>query len=339
MPQLKKKIEALPSITNWKIEEAVQNKIVIEGLEVSFCGIQAMNEAFGPVVGSATETHGDPWDRAWYELRERIAIVEAINARPQQFMLRDKNFKTIGMAPYQHVFPTPPAGKEKEWQPAKSNGVAIEQSWEKACSKAVWELAERHLILESWLGRRKPQRLPTKTLKDANKLDSIYDIWCVSFGAVSTSHFDESIHSCGVFLFPKNANAPMVFGFGGALNEQQALLKAESEAIQRLSFLWGEEIPTQSPDFAPNAMFHQEYFLQPAKILLLKKWLNGQFFDAKKKKTDTLTVQLADLSSYTSDNLFLARAVSSDALPLIFGHYKEKDFGELEDERVIHPIA
>lgn len=340
MPQLKKRIASLPSITNWNIEEAVQNKIAIGGLEVSFCGMQAVHESFGPVVGSATDVNGDPWDRAWYELLERIAIVEAIHAKPQQFMLRDKDFKTIGMVPYQHVFPVPPAGKEKEWQPAKSNGVAIEQSWEKASTKAVWELAERHLILESWLGFRKPHALANKSLKYAQQLTDLYDVLCLSFGSIATSYLSLPVRSCGVFLFPKNANMPMIFGFGGAEDERSALLKAESEAIQRLSFLWGEEIPTTTPELAPNAMFHQEYFLQPTKIPLLKRWVNGELFDKRSTKAaKSLNVQLADLSAYASGKLFLARAVSSDAIPLNFGNYRDGYFSVLDEERIIHPIA
>lgn len=338
MPQLKRKLESLPSINQWKIDEAVQNHVTIEGLTLSFCGIQATHPTFGAIVGSATEVFGDPWDRAWYELVERISIVEAIKATPSQFITRDITGKSIGMLPFQQVFPSPPPGEEKTWQPAKSNGIAIEQSWEKAATKAVWELAERHLILETWLGIRQPQAIDSPSIKHVHALKNIFDVQCISFGSVHANASE--IHSCGVFLFPKSEQVPLIFGFGAAPEQAWALAKAEAEALQRLSFLWGETIPTELPELAPNALYHQEYFLVPAMLPLVKKWLNGKFLNSNTKKPEeVLSVQFVDLSSYAPNGLYLARAIAHNSLPVMFGRYREKEFKTLEEERVIHPIA
>lgn len=336
MPQLKRNIASLPAIKNWQMEEVVQDSVNIAGLELSFCGIQASHPKYGPIVGSATEAGDhDPWDRAWHELLERVSIIEAIHAAPSQFVTRDMCGKPLGMLPFNQVFPSPPQGEETIWQPAKSNGVAIEQSWEKAAARAVWELAERHLLLESWLGIRKPRRLPNAALQHASVLSELYDIQCVTFGVVKAA--SSEVHSCGVFLFPKNEKNPLIFGFGAALEEGVALIKAETEALQRLSFLWSEEIPTTPPELAPHALFHQDFFLVPNKMLLIKKWLNGDFLNVNQKKpTNTLAIQLVDLSRYAPDGLQLARAVSPDAIPLMFGCYQKREFKNLESERLIH---
>lgn len=336
-------VDPKKQLNGWTVSEAVREKLSIMGVDIFVSGMQATHPVMGEIVGAAGNAGSHPDNRAWFELLERITILETIHRAPKSLVLRHpETVAEMGLIPFKTLFPDQGGSSTFPYQFAKSNGVALSRDWRDACRRAAFELLERHLVLLSWAGKLKPRFLTASFSQSVlNSFSENYEIKRVSFGSQRTDLFAEPIHSCGSFLIPKKNNVPFIFGLGADISEDIALTKAESETVQRLGFLWGEEIPKETPPYSPTAMYHQEYYLHPEALNLITSWLEGRHL----KKADlydtsrVLKLSFADLNSPSSGVFQVARAYSPDTIPLVFGRWKENIFKDLDDKLLIHPVA
>ena len=79
--------------------------------------------------------------------------------------------------------------KNDSYQPSKSNGIALHDSWEDACYSAGAELVERHHILASWFGQTNVEKLDFKPDRDLSFLESHYNIDCYKLGESKVTTF------------------------------------------------------------------------------------------------------------------------------------------------------
>ena len=115
---------------------------------------------------------------------------------------------------------------------------------------------------------------------------------------------------------------------------------SKNEAVQRLGFLWGEEIPQDPPDFSPTPLFHQDFYLYEKSHDLVLKWLHGDYFEPSARSHIRLEIQLVDLSlPEMSKEFCVAKAVCREAIPLVFGRFGKGPFKNLASSRLIHPIV
>jgi len=345
MQLLKFGIDPFERLSQWKFSAPFQQKVKIAGVDIFLCGLHASNPQYGEVVGSSANLDHYPQNHAWFELLERIYLVESL--RRQVFSVRSPQHGNVTrQAVHNEVFPQTIANTKPDnasFQYSKSNGVALHYSWQEACRRACFELVERHLVLSSWLGLTKPKVLEnTFTESVLEKFNDYYKILRVDFGSQETSCFSQKISSAGIVLLPKNLEVPMIIAFGAGTSLEESLAKAECEAMQRLGFLWGEEIPTQEPEFYPSALYHQEYFLFPGSRRKIESWLAGDhsaYCINHRKHIKILNVSFIDLSFSGSSDFRVAKAISPESIPLVFGKWRENGFDLLPEEKIVHPIA
>lgn len=336
MQPLKFQVDPFRAVGDWTIETPFRDKVTLEGIEIFLCGMQAKHRQLGEIVGSAANLGSFPQNRAWYELMERISILES--SRRDRFALRaPANGQLVGEIARSEVFPD---SSSPEYKFARSNGVALHTTWEEACRRACFEMVERHRVLASWAGLIQPAVSRNNVQgSPLNRLWNLFDIVRIDFGSQGVSCFDGQVWVSGVALLPKSDKAPLIVAFGAALSAQESMAKAENETLQRLGFLWGEEIPEAEPEFQPTNLYHQEYYLFRGARPKLEAWLNGDFVRRNAPALPkALDVAFADLS-IPSLELQVAKAVSHDAIPLVFGRWREREFQHVPEERLVHPIA
>lgn len=331
-------IDPAEGFGQWVIDRTqFRGKQTIGDLDIYYCGLKATHPKFGEALGADANV-GSPGNGAWFELLERMSILEA---RGRAFYeQRDLNFEKSHVLSGESVFPTA-KGQEDEFRYSLSNGVAIHSTWEDACRAACLELVERHLVLQSWVGGDAPKKVKSIGYSsELSKLSSVYTVERYEFGSAKTDCYSERISAAMTVLRPNTAENPLVFAFGAAFSLEEALQKSEKEVIQRLVFLWGEELPKALPPFAPNQIYHQEFFLYPGSQDKFEAWLQGEYRDGAKRVEDRrIEVSFANLSVFSSKPYFVAKAISKNAIPLVFGRWREQPFTNLADERLIHPVA
>jgi hypothetical protein len=146
-------------------------------------------------------------------------------------------------------------------------------------------------------------------------------------------------------LFPHTPAHPLVYGFAAATQATHALARAETEALQRLAFLWGEPLPERAPEPAPLPDYHQDYYLYPPNHAHIVRWLEGGHdLEAREPRSsrrlagpsiyDGERTQFIDLTPEPlRGKLAVAKAISSHARRLRFGAPHARDEG------VPHPIV
>ena len=339
---LAKKLSLPDGFVDWEFAPAFQEKATVEGHPIYLSGMQATHPQHGEVVGSSASLVAFPDSSASYELIERITIVESLS-KPALVLRHETSEAVIGEAKTALVFPQ---SSSMEYRFAKSNGVALYSTWQEACRRAAMELVERHLILASWLGITKPLLMQRVRKTALHRLKNLYTVEHYDFGCQKTSSFPGTIYVTGVILKARdkggseNNYAPLILGCGAGQSQAESLLKAEAETWQRLGFLWGEEIPNEDPEFAAHQLYHQEFYLYPKNHYRIDAWLRGDYFDAKKTILPrVLETRFADLSIEGAADLRVAKALADEAIPLVFGFYRGGLFADLEENRLIHPIA
>lgn len=337
-------VQSLPTQDGWKVEKPFIEKLSLGDINSYMVGLRASHPLLGQVTASAVGQDQPPEEKAWFELMERVAIMRALSSDDPNLKTRLFSGNEATTIAKSSIFPSLVAPGSNEFQHSKSNGIALHNTWENACRHAAYEAVERHFILSTWLGKHKPKILKTVDTKFAS-LSGKYKVCHVEFGSTYVPSIGETVYSCGVFLLPRlfssKKKVPFVFGCGGHKSLDEALKKAEREALQRLSFLWGEEIPSEEPSFAPNPMYHQELFLWPKKHKMIKDWIQGRFFKKELEVDDSeIDLTFVDLSEYSlNEEHFIAKAHSEKIIPLVFGKPQSGPFKELEEGRKVHPIA
>jgi hypothetical protein len=343
--ELARLVEEFPLPSTWEAPIPLLLTANVPGLEIQLAGLTAMDRAGQIVTAGAGQLTGSPVPRAYFELVERVSIVEAMSGERsvRDYVLRDASGDRLELCPYETVFPS--SGEETRWQYAKSNGVAVSRTWTEACQRARWELAERDRVLRSWYGEVEPVRIATPDGPFSRELADEYDLEAYSFPHPSEP--DEvagGIRVVGLFGFPKTERVPLIYGLGARDELFGAIGAATLECIQRLGFLWGEEIPKAEPRFSPTADFHQDFFLHPPCQSRLHDWLAGGHGDFREDLTLSCLVPhtsgFVDLTPRElRGRLFVAKAIPSDELPLTFGYGHPRVRGELPSSLSVHPIA
>lgn len=261
-----------PLPASWQTPELFADTTTVAGVDIHAVGMCSEHVSGDVVTGSAASAVRPDAARAYFELLERTALMDAIRDDVEH-AVRSRDGTERGRVSAAEVFPLSP--EPDVWRYAKSNGVALGLHHTEACARAEFELIERDRVLRSWRGETRPTMVPDAVGKAAlpSTLVDVYTFRACLFAAPEAEADADRIAVAGVFGFPRQPHAPLILGFGARSTAAEALHAAGRECIQRLAFLWGEEIPAADPPFAPTAEFHQEYFLQPTRHETLERWL------------------------------------------------------------------
>jgi len=309
---------SLPPLPDgWSAPERVEDVMEADGLLLHRSG-WCSRSASGEALGAAADWQGSPGDRAYFELLERVVVLDAWHARAAD-----------------DVFPASP--DPERWCHARSNGVALHTNWEAACARAEQELAERDRLQRAWLGELDPVPVSFDVAASPFALTCSYEWRAYAFPAAARDRFARDVHVMGIFGFPTRP-APLVFGYGARLHAAEALLAATREAAQVLAFLWGEPLPDRLPEPAPTPMAHLERFQHPGQHRLLRRWLDGDHRRHRRDRTPAdETVRFVDLTPpWLAGHAHVVKALCASAIPLTFG--RSPEFEHLPTELQVHPI-
>ena len=281
-------------------------------------------QASAAVTPSVTE-------RAYYELIERVATVDAIGSGARRSLLSLQGV-VVGEIEPATLFPESP--EPLRYRYARSNGVAIHRTFSRAALRARWELAERDRVLRSWRGEIRPNRIAIDLENTLLRHSTSYDWQAHHFGRAP---FAPEADVVGVIGFPRNENEPLAMGFAARAGADDALDAAIAEALQSLSFLWGEAVATTPPTGGPTAMHHLELFQYRPHHEHLRRWLDGGHHRSSAGAQMTSEVNYVSLSpTWLPRDLVVVKAVCRDALSLAFG---DVPFLESPLSPLSHPIA
>jgi hypothetical protein len=293
----------------WSQPVVMADTIAIGDVRVERTGITAQSRSGREVTGSAATVGTSPLARAWFELLERAAVIDAAvddsdDATPRR-------------------------------RASRSNGVAIQRSWQAACRAACHELVERDRVLRSWLGELALEEVEVAGLQRRFPTHE----WRASLIAPGSDDIEVAI----VVGFPRSTEHPLTRGFAARTSAAAAIEAASHEAIQCLAFLWGEAVPDAAPPLAPTAMFHLDHYLYPPHHDTLRGWLDGAHLRHDVRTTRpgarAATVTFEDLApSDWRSPLAVARATSPDALDLVFGEPPAIWAESLPPALHVHPI-
>jgi hypothetical protein len=240
-------------------------------LQLHMVGLAALGPEQLAATGSAAELGSPPLERAYFELLERISIYEA-RGGSAALWVRDRQGRALERRPTARVFPLDPRPERRRL--SLSNGVALHQTWEQACSAALDELIERDRILRSFAGEFAAVRLDYDPSELAQAAAEHYDASAFQLG--DEPEANGARHTSVFCLTPRNEQLPLILGFGTAHDLRAAVAKAEREAAQRLAFLWGEPLPEGPVVPSPTPEYHHDYYLCPANHGHLRAWLEGR---------------------------------------------------------------
>jgi hypothetical protein len=343
--ELERLVAEFPLPSNWEPPALFLHTTNIRGVDIHLAGLTAVDRAGQVVTAGAGQLAGSPVARAYFELVERVSIVEAMSGQRshREYVISDARGHHIGTGSHGTVFPS--SSEQTRWQYAKSNGVAVGRAWADACQRARWELTERDRVLRSWYGEVEPVRITIPDGLVPGELADEYDLEAYSFHeSAELDIASPGIRVAGLFGFPKTERVPLTCGFGARDSLPDALVAATLECIQRLGFLWGEEIPQAEPRFSPTPDFHQDFFLHPPSQRRLRDWLAGGHGCFRGQLTfqraDSHRPGFVDLTLHAlRGKLFAAKAIPSGELPLTFGYGHPRIRGDLPTALSVHPIA
>lgn len=311
-----------PMPPGWSMQETFVQELDFAPLRLHMVGLVASRAASGEgdqnALGSAAGLDAAPVSRAYYELLERISILEA-RASQQPLCVRDLAGHVRERRSATRVFPPDPAPERQRL--ALSNGVALHASWAQACEAALHELVERDRVLRSFAGELVPARLDVAPGVLAKAAADRYDAAAYELGVSQPS---PKHRTAALVLLPRSPELPVLYGFGTAYTLTAALQRAENETLQRLAFLWGEDLPTAAVEPAPTPEYHHDFYLYPPNQTHLRAWLQGQrssrhawrslpLFDGDRTRFIDLT------PASFAGKLAVAKAVSPSARRLRFG--------------------
>lgn len=326
--------EELPLAPHWGPIEPFVESVEVDGLLLHSVGLHAASDRGADATGSAATRTEPPMERAYFELLERTAILDAMS-REREVSVIDDLGKQLGSARRDLVFPETPC--PEQWRYSLSNGVAAARTIERATKAARAELVERDSVLRSWFGGKAPTRHAPRSLTDWCPRNT-YDVEIYSFENDGPS---AELVVAGVFAFPRCAETPLVYGLGAARDLDQAIQRAGGECQQRLAFLWGEALPAEVPAFAPTASYHQELYLWPASHTRLRAWLCGEHAHgaplvAKPSRASSRFVDLTP--EHLISRAWVVKALPQSEFQLTFGR-GHPDVPPALQRYGVHPIA
>ena len=315
---LKTLIQHYPLPEGWTLSEPFVDVIEISSIKLQLLGLVAESANFGPVTASAVCRQQVPWVRAYFELLERVSILLAREKLPQIFN---------------------PTSPDQKWVYSKSNGVAAHTDSEQAKRASFFELVERDRVLRSWYGQIRPIPVEFPEPPLAEALSAYYRFEAYDFG--------EGVG--GVFGFPLAKQHPLVHGFGSRASLKEGLAHAVQETLQRLGFLWGEEVLVGQLEFSPTPDFHLEYFLSEEGAQRIRNWLDGKHLGRFQLQDiadpNSENIQYLDLTPLSlQEKVHIYQASAPSRIPLTFGlgnpciELRSQSPAELESF-LIHPVA
>lgn len=330
--ELENLLREYPFPKDWEPPELFQEIAVVGRLSLPTWGLVSRRTSGEMVTGSSCGEDRPSFARAFFELLERMSIVEAERTLCGPIPLWGIDRARVGERSPSEVFCRESGGGQ--WQYARSNGVACHSDREEACRRASRELVERDRILASWFGECPPQPVaPTSGLWPL--LDELYEVRTYLFPDTSSE-----VSVAGAFAFPKSVGIVLSYGFAAGTTRRESLEKAEEECVQRLCFLSGAAIEEKAPEFAPTAQFHQEWYLRASGTTRLRAWLSGAHgsFVGKKLARQTPRLAFVDLTPPPlRGKLWIVKAISDELRKLTFGYGPIPE--SFPKELSIHPIV
>ncbi|HEY8428820.1 MAG TPA: YcaO-like family protein [Sandaracinaceae bacterium] len=324
MDELERLTRAHPLPERYGRPQLYQDEVVIGGSRVRRAGIVSTAPDGRELTGSAAELGGSPVERAYFELLERAAILEA---RGRTYGLRDEQGRSVGTTAGERC-----DEEEGAVRLARSNGVALHRTWTEACRRARYELVERDRVLRSWYGE-----LPLADVTPPRFLRAFDTHEWRACSIADEDSATRDVHVVAVVGLPRRADLPLARGFAGGASPAEALAAAAREALQGLAFLWGEPLPASAPMPAPSPMFHLDYYLLPSNHAHIRRWLDGGHYGGRGARRALAPVRYADLTPERwRGSLWVVRAVCADARPLVFGRAECRAPGLPGSE--VHPI-
>ncbi len=308
-----------PLPSGWSLPEVVEDTILADGITLRRAGLSTRGAGGAEALGAAAEIMDSPIARSYFELLERVVLLDAMHEPQPSYRAFSFDGRSMGRRSAAVVFPE--SGEPARWRFARSNGVALHEGWENACRRAAWELIERDRVLRSWYGELQPEPLPFPTRSPCSETKS-YDWRAYGFPRPANHTLGDGVLVAGVFGFPLHPSAPLALGFGARATLDDAVDAAAREAMQQLAFLWGEPIPQEPPVFAPTPLYHIERFQCPSQHAVLRQWLDGEHTRHQPKLDSPLdgTVSFVDLTpSWLSGGLRVVKALCPAAVSLAFG--------------------
>src|SRR5512139_2468199 len=95
-----------PLPEGWGAPETVADVVTFEGVDVARAGVASTSPEGESITGSAAGTGSEVDARSWYELLERVSLVEASRKRDDVFALRDRGGVYAGLSPGSALFPS-----------------------------------------------------------------------------------------------------------------------------------------------------------------------------------------------------------------------------------------
>jgi hypothetical protein len=332
--ELRTLLSAYPLPSRWALRDPFLECVTIGDTSIHSVGLLAESDELGDVSGSAGELREYPVARAVFELLERIAVLECRSDPARELPLITEQGRPTGLARTSDLFPTSSPGSE--WRYAISSGVALGHSFEDACFRARAELVERDRLLRSWFGGRAPVPVNLTTTSPLPP-----DLYRLEAYSIPREDQDAPLEVAAVLGFPQRETAPLVLGTAAARTLTAALEGAARECVQRLGFLWGEELPTALPSPEPSPAFHQEFYLCPASHARLRSWLDGEHEQTHRlpRRRRNVAPRFANLTpEHLRSRLWVVKALADDELELAFGSYHPDVDPHLRSLGV-HPIA
>ncbi len=327
--ELRSLIRAYPLPPGCSEPQLFSDVIEVGGVPIRRAGIQSTTPDGGEVTGSAAELESSPLPRAYFELLERAALIDAA---ARTCPIRDASGRRIGWRS-----PDPPPRADTRSRPARSNGVALHQSWDRACRRARYELAERDRVLGAWYGE-----LPLVPVDVPSSLASFAGThrWCARSIPASAGAHEADVEVAVIVGFPRDPDVPLARGFAGRGSLREALDAAAAEAVQTLAFIWDEPLPTEAPALSPTPMFHLDYYLWPGHHAQLREWLAGEWYvRARHRERARDEARFVDLTPPCFEgSLYVVRAVRRSARELVFGEPPPALARSLPSSRHVHPI-
>lgn len=330
-------IDELPLGSDWDRPTLWHETARIAGLDVPLVGLHARSHSGSAVTAGASGPGRETLRRCYFELLERFAIVEALGCETSEVPLRGATGAERGQRRVGEVFRTQEASEQR--RPSLSNAVAAHVRWEDACAAARLEAIERDRVLRSWYGLGlAPIRMCARP-QPLEALCELYDVGVYRFDDDRESA--SQVMVVGVFLLPRTAGAPFVCAFAASPTLEGAVERSTRESLQRLGFLWREEIPETPPAPEPTPEYHLEFFLHPPHQIFVRRWLNGGNRNSPGREapeTRTDEVLYADLTPrHLRGRMFVARALGGGWLPLVFGQ-GHPAVSCIPEERLVHPL-
>jgi hypothetical protein len=341
-------LQRYPLPSGWASLEHFRETVDLAPSSIELSGVSVVGPHGDRVTGSAASigSSGRCVARSYFELLERVSIIVASGSSANYRELLDRSGRTLRSVKGSDLFAESPW--PNRWRPSRSNGVALHASWQEACDRAAAELVERDRVLRSWYGESIPLRLPLPQSLIPEGAHSLAE-WAAYELSPASSAIGNALTVVAVVGLPRIDTTPLAYGFAAAIDPRAATTAAAIEAVQRLGFLLGEEIPREIPPFSPTPDFHQEFFLHPPARTLLEEWLNcaplGDRTFSREANAQTEhrptdePIWFVDLTPpHLRGSLFVAKALCPMAEPLVFGEPAPHRAGVSASRRV-HPIA